>query len=259
MRHYFKPGLILLIVAALGFVVYRAAIVPVPGKTDVKKEALNKKYRKGPFDLRAIGKETKELNDKLAKLPPYVTPTSTTFSEPDLKRYIAVMTFTLDVVHKLQKKEPGKKRTIGEGLYWYSAYSKFINHALAKAQNEAGMTYDEFNWLGLQIKRAAMLVLNRKMKEFEPKLNRMLADRQEGEEVDDLKAQVKKIKFLQDHFSYHIDLVDRSTGTDIILPYSLDESIVPKENVRLFLKYKDQIRWTAGENFDGLDLTLDDF
>lgn len=221
-------------VALMGMIFLGNLILHYPVSSELseeRKEELIKLYGERAVSIDEEMKNAEQiylkLERELRKIPKFVPPENNHLTEDQIQKHYQIVDHCWKRFKDYRRNylEQIPERGLARGLAMVFHGPALLALCQAEGLLETKMTGEEFDWVGKRMWEAALFAVNQKFK----------SGKVQSEEMELLKIH-------QEQLCQLLGLVEESDQI-YYLPEKLDLSKIPRHNVELFLRFKNQVRW----------------
>jgi len=199
-------------------------------RSEEKRIELGKKFGKKAIDIEDDINNAEQtynaIREKLDRIPGFKPPSDNHLTEDQINKYRGVVDHCWDRLRSYRRDYvKNLPEGVARGFAIAAQGSIILQLCRIEGLAEEKMTEEEFNWVKKQIWEAALFAVNRKF--------------ESGKVRPEEKASLSDIR---ERLCWGL-LLYKETDKVEYFPEKLDTSRIPRHNVELFLRFKNEIRW----------------
>ena len=242
-KDYLKVGGVAAVCFAVMVLVFNL-ILHLPVRAQITTDLLKPNYGKAPMELEADYKNPIPIwethQSRIQKLPVFNIPASNRVTEDQIHRYYKVVDHCFKKMAEFKRTYLGSAQGFGKALAMHAYAGTALQLCRVEGLDLAQMRDEEFIWVQTRLFETALFVLNRKFA------------------AGDIKPEQKVIlEGAREQLCFVLGFYKESPGKIEYFPEKLNLNNVPRGNVALFLKFKDEVRYSK-INFEHVEFNEPD-
>ena len=237
-KDYLKAGAVAAVCFAVMILVF-SLILHFPVRAQITSDPSKPNYTKAPMELEADYKDPVPIwethQGRIEKLSVFNIPSNNRITEDQIHRYYKVVDHCLKRLAEFKKTYLGQAKGFGKALAMYAYSSTALQLCKVEGLDLAQMRDEEFEWVQTRLFEVSLFALNRKF-----------------ETGDILPEQKVILQGTREQLCFVLGFYKESPGKIEYFPEKLNLNNIPRGNVALFLKFKNEVRYSK-VNFENIE------